>query len=291
MNDNYLLNEAKMFLILFVIGSFLLHAGTVVKSEINSKQLNRSWKFTVYLPDSYNVGNERYPVIYLLHGNGDNENSWSKGYHVLDSLIANKIIPPVIAITPSGKRGWWVNSTERFESAVINELVPLIDSTYKTLANRNSRMLFGYSMGGFGALRYGLVYSDLFSACAVLSPALYNEAPPEGSSARTTGSFGTPFNIKQWDSLNYPASIKLFLSKDFKEFFFIGAGDDDWNNPEGQKYNIEYQAVLLYENLHKKLGFPAELRIINGDHSWRVWEPLFIEAIQLMMKYRELIIE
>ena len=96
---------------------------------------------------------------------------------MLDSLILNKMIPPVIAVTPSGKSGWWVNSTEKFESAVINELIPYIDSTYKTLANRDSRMVFGYSMGGFGALRYGLVYPDLFSACAVLSPALYNGAP------------------------------------------------------------------------------------------------------------------
>ena len=152
MNYNYLLNKVIMFLFLFAAGSFWLHAGTVVKSELNSKQLNRAWKFTVYLPDSYNSGNERYPVIYLLHGNGDNENSWSNGYHVLDSLIANRIIPPVIAVTPSGKRGWWVNSSERFESAVINELIPFIDSTYKTLADRNSRMVFGYSMGGFGAL-------------------------------------------------------------------------------------------------------------------------------------------
>ena len=290
--DNYFpLIKIKMFLILFAVGSLWLHAGTVVKSELNSKQLGRPWKFSVYLPDSYKLGNERYPVIYLLHGNGDNENSWSIGYHVLDSLIGNKIIPPVIAVTPSGKRGWWVNSTERFESAVINELIPYIDSTYKTLAARNSRMVFGYSMGGFGALRYGLVYSDLFSACAIFSPALYNEAPPLESSARTTGSFGTPFNIKQWDSLNYPASIKLFLAKKLKEFFFIGSGDDDWNNPEGIEFNIEYQALLLYENLHKKLGLPAELRIINGDHSWKVWEPLFIESIQLMMNYREQILK
>jgi enterochelin esterase-like enzyme len=180
-----------------------------------------------------------------------------------------------------------VNSTERFESAVIDELIPLIDSTYKTFPKRESRMVFGYSMGGFGALRYGLVYSDLFSSCALLSPALYNEAPPEGSSARTTGSFGTPFNIKQWDSLNYPASLKTFVGKNLKEFFFIGSGDDDWNNTEGVEYNIEYQSLLLYENVHNKLGLPAELRIINGDHSWKVWEPLFTEAIQLMMKYRE----
>ena len=277
----------KLLIVLFVLSNISLWAGIIVKSEMNSKHLNRKWKYSVYLPDNYYSADVRYPVIYLLHGNGDDENSWSKVCPVLDSLITNKIIPPIIAVTPSGKRGWWVNSSEPFEFAVINELIPLIDSTYKTLANRESRMISGYSMGGYGALRYALAYPELFSACALLSPALYDEAPPLESSARSTGAFGTPFNLSLWDSLNYPASIKSFLPKNTREFFYIGAGDDDWNNPEGQKFNIEFQSVILYENLHKKLRLPAELRIINGDHSWKVWTPLFTEAIQLMMKFRE----
>jgi len=158
------MHTIKTFLILFAASSIYLHAGTIVKSEINSKQLNRTWKYTVYLPDNYNSRNERFPVIYLLHGNGDNENAWAPVYHVLDSLINNKLISPVIAVTPSGKKSWWVNSSEQFESAVIKELIPLIDSIYKTKATRENRMISGYSMGGFGALRYALVYSDLFSS-------------------------------------------------------------------------------------------------------------------------------
>ena len=270
-------------LTIFLICNLTSFGGTVIKAKINSKELNRVWNYTVFLPDNYDSLNNRFPVIYLLHGNGDDENDWENGYQILDSLINNKVIPPVIAVTPSGKRGWWVNTLERFESAVINELLPEIDSLYNTVSSREGRMIAGYSMGGFGALRYGLVYSDLFSACAIFSPALYNEEPPEGSSARSTGAFGNPFDINLWNALNYPASVKKYLEKDHEVFFYIGTGDDDWNHTEGQKYNVEIQTTLLYDYIHKELNIPAELRILNGDHSWIVWKPLFTEAILLMM--------
>ncbi len=278
-----MLNKIVLF-VLFV--STITIGGTIVKSELDSKELNRKWKYSVYLPDDYNTSGKRYPVIYLLHGNGDDENAWSPIYSVVDSLIKFGKIEPVILVTPTGERGWWVNSTEKFESAIINELIPEIDGKYFTVASRGGRMIAGYSMGGFGALRYGLVYSELFCACAIFSPALYNEEPPEGSSARTKGVFGNPFDIKKWDELNYPNSLKKYLSKKNEVFFFIGAGDDDWNHTEGKKYNVEYQTVLLYQELYKQLYIPAELRIINDDHSWKVWKPLFTEAIQLMLKFK-----
>jgi len=166
---------------------------------------------------------------------------------------------------------------------VINELIPEIDSLYSSVSSREGRMIAGYSMGGFGALRYGLVYSELFSACVVFSPALYNEEPPEGSSARSTGAFGNPFDINLWNELNYPASIKKYLEKGHEVFFYIGAGDDDWAHTEGQKYNVDIQTTLLYNLIHKDLKIPADLRIINGGHSWDVWKPLFIEVMTLLM--------
>ena len=276
----------KIVILLLFISSIAL-AGTVIKSELDSKELNRKWKYSVYLPDDYNSSSKQYKVLYLLHGNGDDENAWSPIYGAVDSLIKSGKIEPVILVSPTGEKGWWVNSTERFESAVINELIPEIDGKYYTVASREGRIIAGYSMGGFGALRYGLVYSELFCACAIFSPALYNEEPPEGSSARAKDIFGNPFDKKKWEDLNYPNSLKKYLSKKREGFFFIGAGDDDWNHTEGTKYNVEYQTVLLYQQLHKQLGIPAELRIINGDHSWKVWKPLFTEAIQLMSIYSE----
>ena len=103
----------KTILILLMITSVSL-CGTFVKSEINSKELERQWTYSVYLPDDYNTEGERYKVIYLLHGNGDDENAWSPIYSIVDSLIHNDIIKPVILVTPTGEKAWWVNSKEKF---------------------------------------------------------------------------------------------------------------------------------------------------------------------------------
>jgi enterochelin esterase-like enzyme len=276
------MNTRALFLFVVLIYNLPLFAGTVVNSEIFSAQLGRAWKYTIYLPDNYNTSGERYSVFYLLHGNGDNTSAWSPVYSTVDSLTAAKKISPVILVIPEGKKGWWVNQVEKFEDAVIKELIPIIDSVYFT-QGREGRKVAGYSMGGFGALRYGLVYPELFSGSAVMSPALYNEEPPEGSSARTTGAFGKPFDSEIWKAQNYPEIMKQFIDKKLNGYFFLGTGDDDWNHEEGFHYNVEYQLVLLYEELHKKNSIPADIRIINGDHSWDVWLPLFREAIQRMI--------
>lgn len=273
----------KIFILALAI-SGCVFAGEIKQEQMYSPHLKRDWKYTVFLPTGYDSVNLPYPVIYLLHGNGDDENAWNGAYKILDSLINCRIVPPVIAVTPSGKRGWWVDSDEAFESAVIKDLIPQIDSCFRTKDSRNDRMIAGYSMGGYGALRYGLAWSDLFCACAIFSPALYNEEPPGGSSARTTGAFGKPFDIERWRQLNYTAALETYMKKGQEVFFFIGAGDDDWNNEEGMKYNVEMQTVLLYQKLHKELKIPAELRIIDGGHSWDVWNPLFIESVKLMTR-------
>jgi enterochelin esterase-like enzyme len=275
-----------LFVLSFFICFSFLNARKLIHSKLQSKELNREWSYSVYLPKNYNDIESTFPVLYLLHGNGDDENAWEPIYTIVDSLIECGKIEPVILVIPSGKRGWWVNSAENYESAVIKELIPQIDSDYRTIASRDGRLVAGYSMGGFGALRYGLAYSELFRACAIFSPALYNEEPPEGSSSRTSGIFGTPFSIEKWNELNYPNALNEYLKKNEEGFFFIGAGDDDWNHTEGKEYNVEYQIVVLYQKLKKELDISSELRIINGGHSWKVWKPLFTEAIQLMLPKR-----
>ena len=65
---------------------------------------------------------------------------------------------------------------------------------------------------------------------------------------------------------------------------FILCGDDDWNHPEGFEYNIEQQAVLLYGRLHRENDSPAELRIVDGGHNWRLWKPGFVEGIEYVFR-------
>ncbi len=259
------MNFPKFSIILFLlIFSFsIARAGNVSSVEFFSNSLDRNWAYTVYLPEGYKDSALRYPVVYLLHGNGGNEQDWllnGKIVNTLDKLISSGEIPPVIVITPDVGTGWYVDRKEKFEAAFIKDLIPEIDDRFRTVPDRYGRFIAGFSMGGYGALRFAFVYPELFCAAGLINPAIYAPEPPETSSARKVGVFGDPYDGNIWKSFNYPAFIEEFLEKNIKVPLYIVSGDDDY-------FNIELHATLLYEELRKS-GQPAELRIYNGGHTW-----------------------
>ena len=258
----------------------------IVKSFF-SAQIKSDWKYKVYLPAGYHDNKEfKYPVVYLLHGSDGDEHDWDFIYPILDSLIVSKDIPPMISVSPSTGTSWWVNSESiPYESAFFQDLIPEIDNNFRTISKKEARGIVGFSMGGYGTLRYALGYPHYFGSAMILSAAIYDNLPPEGSSARTSGAFGIPFNEKTWNDRNYPSSLQYYLKNELQVPLFIATGDDDWNHEEGFEYNVEQQAVLLYGKLHKEGGSPAELRIINGGHTKDVWSRAFIEGIQYMFQY------
>ena len=256
--------------------------GTTIVEEFESDALGRTWVYSIYLPAGYEDSNLEYPVIYLLHGSGGDETSWSEGISVIDSLIEEGSIPPTIAVAPASGRSWWTDSVEPFETATLQDLIPEIDANYKTIESREGRGVAGFSMGGYGALRYALVYPGVFGAATVLSPALYDDQPPPDSSARSTGAFGTPFEPELWTERNYPATLETYAESGNEVPVFIAVGDDDWNEPAGWEYNVEYQSVRLYEQLNKAAESPAELRVVNGGHDWELWGPMFAEGLTYM---------
>ena len=260
--------------------------GTVVTASFFSPELGRGWKYMVYLPDGYETSNLHYPVLYLLHGSAGDENGWDFGYSILDDLIAQQRIPPTIAIAPASGTSWWVDTAfEPFEAAFMNDLIPEVDKKYRTLAEREGRGLAGYSMGGYGALRYALVYPETFGASTMLSPAIYDKLPPLESSARSSGAFGDPFNDALWTARNYPAVLPGYLQHGLFVPIYIASGDDDYHHVEDFKFNIEQQATVLYGRLHKEGGSPAELRIVNGGHNNIVWDKTFIEGVQYIFEF------
>ena len=252
-----------------------------------SPQLDRDWCYKVYLPAEYDShGTSTYPVIYLLHGSAGDENSWDFIYPKIDSLISNEIIPALICISPSSGTSWWVDTAaDKFESAFIQNLIPEIDKKFRTIKDRSGRGIAGFSMGGYGALRYSLQYPEYFGTGMVLSPALYQDLPPQGSSARSSGAFGMPFDENLWNSRNYPGHLQNYFEKNIFVPIFIATGDDDWHHDEDFTYNIEQQAVYLYGKLHKEGNSPAELRVVDGGHTEQVWTHAFIEGLQYMFRY------
>jgi enterochelin esterase-like enzyme len=275
-------------------------AGSAIsREEFSSKTLNRTYQYIVYLPAGYETSTTRYPVIYLLHGRGDTMDAWLNARDALDTLIANGDIPPMIAVMPdmpsSDRAGYYIDSqytgmiarAEPVETAFMNDLLPHIDSTYRTLTNRESRLVGGYSMGGYGALRYSMAYPDRFVGALVLSPAVYIPLPPVDSSTREFGAFGSGeslFDEAIYTSLNYPALAEPLADTGLPLSMFIAVGDDEWKNPnpEDRLHDLDMEAHMVFNQVARIPNVSAEFRVYNGGHDWDVWERGFIEGMQYL---------
>lgn len=256
-------------------------ASEIVTREFQSATLQRSWSYEVYLPSGYERSRLSYPVLYLLHGNGGTRDDWvQKGriQRTTDSLVARREIPPVIIVMPDAGVSWYVDRREKMETALIRDLIPDVEKNLRALKSREGRLIAGLSMGGYGALRFVLKYPEMFAAAALLSPAIYDPLPPPRSSARSVGTFGEPeFDERVWQSLNYPALWQAYLAKRTPVPMYINSGDHD-------EFMIEAEATRLYSLLraHEQ---PAELRIVDGGHSWAVWEDTVGDAMKYIFRY------
>ena len=257
--------------------------GTLTSGSFHSSTLGEDVAYNVYLPAGYESTAKRYPVLYLLHGRGDSMSAWTQMKGKLDELIADGSIPPTIAIMPdapwSSRASYYVDSAYRgadpgrpVETAFTQDLIAYVDSTYRTIASREGRVVGGYSMGGYGALRYSIAHPDLFVASIVLSPAVYFPTPPSDSSTRQFGAFGqggSLFVDAIYRKLNYPAEFQRFAATGLKTHMFIAVGDDEYQNPGDYIHDLDFEAMTLYKQAEHVPNVSAELRVLNGGHDWR----------------------
>ena len=258
-------------------------AGTIVEREFRSAALSRNWSYTVYLPTGYESSNLRYPVLYLLHGNGGNRYSWINDGHIqqtADVLIARGDIPPCLIVMPDAGTSWYVDRKENMETAVTKDLIADVEQNWRALSTRTGRLVGGLSMGGYGAMRLSLKYPEMFAAAALLSPAIYNPEPPETSAARRVGVFGSPdYDPAIWKEYNYPALWDAYIAKKMPVPMYINSGDDD-------DFFIEHEVAQFYFLLRTNKQ-PAELRIVDGAHVWAVWESTIGDAMKYIFRYAE----
>ncbi|MFN8375898.1 MAG: alpha/beta fold hydrolase [Anaerolineae bacterium] len=302
------MNKLLLPMMLMFIGTMPLmlvsaqEEGTVMRVDFDSTTLNRVYQYNVYLPAGYENSDVSYPVIYLLHGRGDTMDAWLNVRDVLDEMITNGTIPPLIAIMPdmpsSERASYYVDSlytgtlyrAEAVETAFINDLIPQVDASYRTLAQRESRLIGGYSMGGYGALRYVMAHPELFSGALVLSPAVYVPLPPSDSSTREFGAFGAGdslFDDAVYQSLNYPALVEPLTASGQGITMFIAVGDDEWKNPSPQDYlhDLDMEAHMVYNTITRIPNVLSEFRVYDGGHDWQVWRRGFIEGMPYLMRY------
>jgi enterochelin esterase-like enzyme len=272
-----------------------VRAGTIAAASAHSAALGEDIAYNVYLPDGYQNGAQRYPVLYLLHGRGDSMQAWTQVKSSLDEMIQQQVIPPVIAVMPdapwSERGSWYVDSAytgsdipgRPVETALTRDLVQAVDATYRTAPIRQARLVGGYSMGGAGALRFVLAHQDLFGSALVLSPAIYTPLPPADSSTRDYGAFGSgdvKFVDSVYQQLNYPALLST-VDSDLPVHLFIAVGDDEYANPDPSDahHDLDFESEVLYNAARRVPGISAQMRILNGGHDWGVWGPAFAQGM------------
>jgi enterochelin esterase-like enzyme len=274
--------------VLALLGFVLTHsafAGEIRRESIPSRYLGHNLSFLVYVPDGYNQGDQSYPVLYLLHGFGDNENAWvEKGFiqAKADRLIASGAIPPALIVMPGCPRCWWTDGArEKPETAFWSELVPAVARLYRTIESREGRVIAGLSAGGFGTVRFAMKYSDRFAAAAAFSPAVYSETPPPGSAARVYSPFmgiDGQFNQAAWAEANYPRLIDAYFAQGRRVPMYLVSGDND-------KLGIAFETALLFKRVFEKQPEQVEMRVVDGEHSWAVWSSAVDDAMAYLFRF------
>jgi enterochelin esterase-like enzyme len=247
--------------------------GAVAEVTYYSTTLGRFRRMHVYTPPGYELGRNRYPVFYLLHGAGDSDDAWTtvgRAEFILDNLIAAGKAKPMIVAMPAGHtsavRG--PNSTMEFVNDFVADLMPHVEKTYRVIPDRANRAIAGLSMGGDQSLRIAIPNLEKFSAIGVYSSGLIGLAGPPRPGATATVPSG-----KQWEEQNRAALDNAVARKGLKLLWFA-TGVDDFLLPT-TKATVE---------MFKTHGFDPVFRETPGGHTWLNWRDYLIEFAPLLFQ-------
>jgi putative tributyrin esterase len=240
----------------------------------------------VYLPEGYEESEQRYPVIYLLHGMYGSESHWlTKGCaeQTLDRLIAEGELSPSIVVMPSdGGYGQgtfymdWYDGSGNFEQYFIYDLVPEIDKQFRTTAEYRQRVIGGLSMGGFGAFMLALRNPDLFGAAASLSGGLASSVHVAESYSRSeiTRMIGPVYgpHARAYD----PQLVAGLRVKDARRpALYFNCGRNDYL----YGMNADYRTHLL------NIGYEHTYEEFEGEHNWDYWTRHLPDALKFLQAH------
>ena len=270
-----------------LLASTSVSAGELQYRTVASSALNRDMPFIVYVPDGYQGGDLQYPVLYLLHGAGGDENSWVEHGGIrerADRLISSGAIPPTLIVMPGCRQCWWIDGNkDKAETAFWHDLVPGVAAEFRTIESKAGRLVAGLSAGGYGTVRFAMKYPERIAAIAALSPAVYSVTPPANSSARVqpqspfVGLDGQ-FDQTAWAAQNYPSLADRYFSQRSRVPFYLMSGDRDG-------YGLAFETALIFNTLFDKQPELAKLRIIDGDHTWPVWANALDDAMTYIYRH------
>jgi len=254
-------NEMKKSLVttFLVLLSIIACRAAVVDTVLTySPSMKKNIKAVVITPDNYASGKE-YPVIYLLHGFGDNYAGWIKKAKGVDKLSD---LYGVIIVCPDGARSWYldspVNESLKYETYISDELVKWVDQKYKTIRDRSGRAITGLSMGGHGALYLAFRHQDVYGAAGSMSGGVdIRPFPNNWDMAACLGKYAEkPENWEKNTVINLlylltPNRLALIIDCGTEDFFF--------------KVNQDLHEQLMERNI------PHDFITRPGVHNWVYW--------------------
>ena len=224
--------------------------GSIASVWYESKAVGGLRRMHIYTPPGYERDNRSYPVLYLLHGGGDSDDSWPTvgcAGAILDNLIAAQQAVPMIVVMPAGhvsrdfqlRSGLNTMGHDKFNEDMTGSIIPYVDRTYRTVADRDHRAVAGLSMGGLQVLTLSLNNSDLFSYIGVFSSGWFDSMREavEKTDLAEYKSNGKPFRlywvgVGQYDiaKANSGASVDLLKKYGITPLTHDSAGFHAWNN-------------------------------------------------------------
>jgi S-formylglutathione hydrolase FrmB len=258
---------------------------------LNSRILKYAVHYCVYLPASYDSGAnnkppQNYPVLYFLHGLGDNEKTLfnSGGWTMLDDLRQQHKLGDFLIVAPEGRKSFYINSADgsvRYSDFFLQEFIPLIEGKYRISKGRSNRAITGISMGGYGALRFAFSHPEMFSAVSAQSAALITESPRELDLAARSGAplgkvladvFGDPIAVAHWNANNPFILARKNAAALKKLAIYFNCGQND-------NYGFEKGAAALHDELLKE-NVKHEYHLYPGDHSFTYFLAHFAEVME-----------
>ena len=229
--------------------------GAVATVYYKSSTFNNTRRCHVWTPAGYEKGNQKLPVLYLIHGGGDNDYAWpnvGSAGNILDNLLAEGKMVPMVVVMPNGS----VN-TDLFTDDMMNDLIPYVESHYNVYTDKDHRALAGLSMGGLETLNVSLLHYNSFAYVFPLS----------------TGWFTTSKDLyAKWEP--YLKEHAAAMNKSFKIYKFYMGGEED----------IAYQNCIATREAFTKAGVKHEYSSMPGGHTWHVWRHNLHDFAPLLFK-------
>jgi len=240
-----------------------------MKSEI----LKMERKYAIYLPPGYETSERSYPVLYLLHGSGDDQTGWVQFGEVLqiaDKAILEGSATAMIVVMPDGNTGQrgYFNSLKgdwNYEDFFFQEFMPYVEKTYRIRTEKRYRAISGLSMGGGGTFIYALRHPELFSSACPLSASCGPLSMQEMERYKTRPGMqdATQEQLETYFKKHSVPELVRNMPDDQKKAvrWFIDCGDDDFL----------YEGNCFVHIEMRKKEIPHEFRIRDGAHNWTYW--------------------